>query len=469
MNPRDDSLFRDPRRAWEPFEPGPGAGWDAARVAHLHRRAGLGATWSQVRRDVADGYEPSLRRVLDGEAHGPSGLPASEFEDNVAAMEASAERRPSLERAQMLWLYRLIFTPRPLEEVMTLAWHGHYATSQAKVNSPELMLKQNQVFRRHWCDRISRLHAAMLDDGAMLRWLDGLNSTREKPNENLAREFLELFALGEGNYTEQDVRETARALTGMREQDFQTKRDGLDAADHDDGEKTILGQTGRWGRGDVVRLAAAHPAAAANIARRLFRTFIADDEPPTPELLGPLAEVMRIEQDVDVRRGIEFILRSRIFHAPECRGKRVKSPVAFAIGAIRGIEAFSPPPDLVDLEIHLTKMGERLFFPPNVGGWPGGLFWLSSAAILARERFSAWLVDPSSGDSKEHIRALADRHGLRSPGAWTEAMETLFSGLPLSPDGREAIVANGRARRRDGPDRAWIVRQLLSRPEGSIG
>ncbi len=131
-------------------------------------------------------------------------------------MEDSARRRPSIERVQLLWLYRFLFTPHPLAEVMTLAWHSHYATSQAKVNSPELMLDQNLKFRKLWQAPISQLHHMVLADGAMLRWLDGLNSTKAQPNENLAREFLELFALGEGHYTERDVHEVARAFTGWR-------------------------------------------------------------------------------------------------------------------------------------------------------------------------------------------------------------------------------------------------------------
>jgi len=123
----EQSLFADPVHAWGPYQPNAETPWDAARVAHLHRRAGLGATWGQVQRDLDDGFEPSLRRFLDGEAQGPSGQPAAEFAETVAVMEQSAERRPSMERVQMLWLYRLIFTPFPLKEVMTLVWHNHYA------------------------------------------------------------------------------------------------------------------------------------------------------------------------------------------------------------------------------------------------------------------------------------------------------------------------------------------------------
>ena len=148
MSPHAPSVVVDPRRAWEPYQPCAESPWTTARVAHLHRRAGLGTTWGQIQRDLAEGLEPSLHRVLAGESRGPGGQPASEFAEIVSAMEGSARRRPSIERVQMLWLYRLIFTPHPLAEVMTLAWHSHYATSQAKINSPELMLEQNQAFRQ---------------------------------------------------------------------------------------------------------------------------------------------------------------------------------------------------------------------------------------------------------------------------------------------------------------------------------
>ena len=174
-------------------------------------------------------------------------------------------------------------------------------------------------------------------------------------------------------------------MTGYREIDFLQKRDAFDPADHDDGEKTILGQTGRWGRDDVVRIVCTQPAAATHIARRLYRTFISDTDEPTPGLLAPLAEAMRRNGDVDVAPGIEMVLRSRLFHSEQCRTNRVKSPVALAIGAIRASEAFAPPPDLVELDIHLTRMGQRLFYPPNVAGWPGGLAWLRGSTLLARE------------------------------------------------------------------------------------
>ena len=426
----EKTLFDDPVNAWEPYRPNPQAPWDASRVAHLHRRAGFGATWGQVERDVKGGFEPSLGRVLDGEAQGPAGQLASEFADTIAAMEESAQRRPSMERVQMLWLYRLIFTPFPLAEVMTLAWHSHYATSQAKVNAPRLMLAQQNFQRALWRAPISKLHRRMLGDGAMRRWLDGLNSTKAQPNENLGREFLELFALGEGQYTECDVREAARALTGWREVDSQQHRDQLDSGEFDDGAKTILGQTGNWGPDDLVEIACRRPAAATHIARRIYHTFVSNTDVPSADLLAPLADAMRTNDDVDVARGIEFVLRSRLFHSTECRGRRVKSPVDFAVGAIRACELFAPPPDLVDLEIHLTRMGQRLFFPPSVAGWPGGLAWLGGQELVARVNFAAWINELWLQGNESYFDRLVRRYGLKTSESCLDALATLLLGPP---------------------------------------
>jgi uncharacterized protein (DUF1800 family) len=431
--------------------------WNEARVAQLHRRAGFGATFAQLKRDVEDGFEQSLARVIAGEKAGPGGQPAAEFTEIVTAMEESAIRRPAIERVQLLWLYRMIFTPHPLAEAMTLAWHSHYATSQAKVRSPEMMLAQNRTLRKLWNAPASELHKAMLNDGAMLRWLDGLNSSKSTPNENLSREFLELFALGEGNYTENDIREIARALTGMREiRADNVRTETFDTSDHDSGEKTIFGEKGKWGRDDVVRIVCQQSSAATRLAWRLFRTLISDTVEPSPDLLKPLADTMRTNGDVDIARGIETILRSRLFHSDECRVSRVKSPVSFTIGAIRALETFSPPPDLTDLEIELTNMGQRLFFPQNVAGWQGGTTWLRSATIVARANFAANFSNGSSENSSAHIRELATRYGFESTGIWHGALGTLLCGAPPTV-------------RHDFANHAQAVSQLLSTPEAQIG
>jgi uncharacterized protein (DUF1800 family) len=341
-----------------------------------------------------------------------------------------------------------------------LAWHSHYATSQTKVNSAELMLAQNRSQRELWRAPISKLHMRMLGDGAMRRWLDGLNSTKAQPDENLAREFLELFALGEGHYSERDVREVARALTGWREVDLQQRRDQFDPGDFDGGPKTILGETGNWGLDEVVRIVCCQPAAATHIARRIYRTFVSDTDQPSAELLAPLAGAMRSGGDVDVARGIEIVLRSRLFHSEECRGRRVKSPVDFAIGAIRACELFAPP-DLVDLEIHLTRMGQRLFFPPSVAGWPGGLAWLGGQELVARVNSVAWITESSQHGDGGQFDRLAKRYGRKSPESWLDALATLLLGL--RPSSVERTVGE-----RPSQSVLQSMRRLFSRPEAQV-
>ncbi len=450
MKSRDD-LLRDPEACWSPWRPTGSDRWDEPKAAHLHRRAGLGATWGQVRRDTAEGFEPAMRRVLEGETRGPDGRPADELADIIEAMVGSARRDPDIARIAYLWFFRLIFAPHALVERMTLAWHGHYATSNQKVNNPIWMLDQNLAQRELWRSRISQLHRRMLRDGAMLSWLDGLDSRKSQPNENLAREFLELFALGEGTYTEVDVRAAARAFTGWRRSSSLSEGILFDEEAHDAGPKTLLGQTGRWGLDDVVRIACAHPAAAAHIARRLFRAFIADAVEPPTGLLDPLAGALRVDGDVDVARGIELILHSRLFFSEWCRGKRVKAPVELAIGAIRACERFDPAPDFVELEGWLSRMGQRLFYPPSVAGWPDGLNWLRGPTVLARAEFASGLAADASA-----ITVVRRKHGFERPEAWTEALATLI----LGPR-RSKVQTKGRPP-------AEMVRDLLSSPEAQL-
>jgi uncharacterized protein (DUF1800 family) len=450
MNSHDD-LLRDPEACWSPWRPTGSDLWDESKAAHLHRRAGLGATWGQVRRDAAGGFEHAVRRVLEGEAHGPDGRPAVEFADIIEAMVGSARRDPSIERILYLWFFRLIFSPHALVERMTLAWHGHYATSNQKVNNPLWMLDQNMAQRELWRSRISQLHRRMLRDAAMLTWLDGLGSRSPQPNENLAREFLEFFALGEGNYTEADVRAAARALTGWQRSSSLSEGILFDEEAHDAESKIFLGQTGPWGLDDVVRIACAQPSAAAHIARRLFRTFIADGIEPPSGVLEPLAGAMRGNGDVDVALGIELILHSRLFFSEWCRGKRVKAPVELAIGAIRACERFDPAPDFVELDGWLIHMGQRLFYPPNVAGWPDGLNWLRGPTLLARAEFASGFAADASA-----ITVVSKKYGLERPEAWTEALATLI----LGPR-RSNVQTKGR------PPEA-LVRDVLSSPEAQL-
>jgi uncharacterized protein (DUF1800 family) len=444
-------LLSDPAACWSPWRPGGSDWWDEAKAAHLHRRAGFGATWGQVRRDTQEGFECAVRRVVDGDTHCPDGRPASEIAQITEAMVASARREPSIERVQYLWFFRMIFSPDALAERMTLVWHGHYATSNHKVANPLLMLEQNLSQRELWRSRISKLHLRMLNDRAMLVWLDGLSSRKSQPNENLGREFLELFALGEGNYNEADIRAVARALTGWEGSAYSPEQIYFDQDEHDASAKTILGQTGNWQTDDVVRIACAQPAAAVHVARRLFRAFVADGVAVPTGLLEPLASAMRVEGDVDVARGIELILHSRLFFSEWCRGKRVKNPVELVIGAIRACERFDPPPDFIELEGWLARMGQRLFYPLNVAGWPDGLDWLRGPTILARAAFATAMA----GDDSQSLRVAA-KYGLERSDGWADALATLILGTSQSID---------HSRRRSIGE---VSRDVLSLPEAQL-
>ena len=285
---------------------------------------------------------------------------------------------------------------------MTLAWHGHYATSQAKVKSPELMLAQNHAQRELWRAPISKLHRRMLDDGAMRRWLDGLNSTKAQPNENLAREFLELFALGEGHYTERDVREVARALTGWREVDFQQHRDQLRPrrlrrrAPRRSWARPATGAWTTW-CGSPAASRPPPPTSPAGSTGRSSPTPTSHRPSCSPRWPTPCGST---ETSTSPEGSSSCSARGSSTRR-NAATRRVKSPVDFAIGAVRALELFAPPPDLVDLEIHLTKMGQRLFFPPSVAGWPGGLAWLGGQALVARANFAAWITEPSTWGGKD--------------------------------------------------------------------
>ena len=416
----------DPRSAWEPYEPT--APWDQTRVAHLYRRAGFAATSSQMARGVELGYQGSIRLLLEGDATGPDGRSRSEFEEVYGSMADSARRDPSIGRVRLAWLFRLLHSPHPLQERMTLAWHGHYATRASKVADPVAVLDQIEAFRTLWDAPISRLHWAALDSSAMQVWLDGLDSDKSGPNENLGREFLELFALGDGAYDEADVKAAARSLTGYRlgeRSDFRAKPVVFDPRRHDDGSKTLLGETGPWGPADLVRIASKHPASAVWVARRLFLTLVDDLAPPPAPLVEALADLIRTSGDVDVVKGIRVVLGSRLCQAESTRGRKVKSPVDFAVGLVRSSGWYRPTPDSALVDIQLMHMGQTLFDPPSVAGWPGGLSWLGAPLLIARANFVAAITARTGVEGR--LGELARKQQSGSPSAWAKTIRASFS------------------------------------------
>jgi uncharacterized protein (DUF1800 family) len=371
---------------WAPYTPTAEAPWDLRRVAHLHRRAGFAATWRQVQRDLEDGPGPSLDRLLAGEAAVP-GLPEG-FEETARALADSAVASGDPGRLKAWWVYRMLFSPDPLAERLTLLWHNHFATSNLKVNDLAAMRRQNEVLRRHARAPFGELLRAVLRDPALLVWLDASVNRKGHPNENLARELMELFTLGIGCYTEKDVKEAARALTGWAAADGAPRED---ADQHDDGDKTILGRTGAWNGDDLVRLLLEHPATARRLAWRICDLLMGEGAVSAAGVEA-LAEAMR-RRDLDVGWGVATVLRSQAFFAAENLGSRVLGPVEYVVGAARALEPGNPPPSSLVLADWCGRLGQDLFYPPNVGGWPGGRGWISPHTMIARANYAAALVD----------------------------------------------------------------------------
>jgi uncharacterized protein (DUF1800 family) len=439
---------------WAPFVPTSEDPWDLDKVAHLHRRAGFGATRTELLRDVKDGPKASVDRLLS-----PSAADA-DAEQIVESLKRGVLDSGDGERLKAWWLYRILYGTDPLREKLTLFWHSHFATSDRKVQSVPLMLEQNETLRRHALGAVADLLNAITVDPAMLVWLDGAASRKEKPNENFGREFLELFTLGVGHYTEKDIREAARAFAGwVREgRDFRRgDRFRLDPAQVDDGEKTFLEQTGRWKPADIVRITLEQPACAEFLCRKLYRFFVSEAKEP-PALIGPLAEEPR-KSKVAIRHVVNVILRSRHFYAKENRRQHVAGPVEFSAGLLRVLEVPRPDVRLLALAAACARQGQDLFHPPSVKGWDGGRTWLNSATVLERGN---WANDLVWGNENQGIRAYdplawAKRHGI-APGKTVAALVDLLLQQDVDAKDRELILRTGR----DGsPDAVRKVLQLI--------
>jgi uncharacterized protein (DUF1800 family) len=468
------SKIPDSTNPWAPYAPSPEAPWDLRRVVHLHRRAGFAATWAEVQRDLKDGPRPSIDHLLSGKSCIRE-VP-EDFESTAATLAETASF--DVLRSKAWWVYRMYFGPDPLGERLTLLWHNHFATSNAKVNNLDAMRRQNQVLRDLARAPFGKLLNAVVRDTAMLFWLDAQTNRKGHPNENLARELMELFTLGIGHYTEADVKEAARALTGWTlsgkpdDQGFRMAAGGTfqeDPDKHDDGEKTILGRKGRWKGADLMRMLLEHPATARRLAVRLCELFMGEGAVDTAGIQA-LAAGLR-EHDLDVGWAVGTVLRSRAFFAESNLGNRVLGPVEFLIGPARALEMFEPPPSTLLLADWCARLGQDLFYPPNVGGWSGGRAWVSTRAMIGRANYAAALVGGGLTRSQEPFDALglARRHDrasdLETLLAWYG--ELLLGAPPAKPWRDRLLTALGKATAE--PDAARrAVALLLASPEAQL-
>jgi uncharacterized protein (DUF1800 family) len=397
------------------------------QARHLLWRAGFGGTPEQIQTLVSWGPEKAVDYILDfdkvpweepGERlFDPDIMRPPTEEERRALAEArrrsdedtlarfrqlrqmaEQEDRRQIREMQKWWLKRMIETPRPLEEKMTLFWHGHFATSNRTIENSYHMYMQNQLFRRHAVGNFGDLLFGIIRDPAMLAYLDNNNSRRTRPNENLAREIMELFALGIGNYTERDIKEGARALTGYT---FEDDRFVFQRNNHDTGTKTILGTTGAIDGDGFVRVILAQRACADFISRKLYHYFAAElpsveSAPRVEDLPSPAREAVRALSSTMLasRYQIKPVLRrlflSEHFYSPGLLNEQVKSPVELVVGAIRSLNC--PARDLGVLNDALDLMGQSLFFPPSVKGWAGGRSWINTSTLFVRQNILAFLL-----------------------------------------------------------------------------
>jgi uncharacterized protein (DUF1800 family) len=317
----------------------------------------------------------------------------------------------------------MIATPAPLLERMTLFWHNHFVSSQQKVKYVQLMYRQNLLLRQHALGNFAAMLHAAAKDPAMIVYLDSATNRKGQPNENFAREVMELFTLGEGQYRETDIREAARAFTGWSiepETGAYRWRPFL----HDDGPKTVLGQTGNFDGDAVLDILLARPSTAEFITRKLWREFVS----PEPEE----REVRRIaarfrESGYDIRTALRGLLLSQAFWSQEARGSLVKSPVDMVVGTLRSFQFETG--DALPFAIVTAGLGQNLFAPPNVKGWPGGEAWINSSTLLARKQFLERL-----------FRAEEMSRAGQADGSRMQDFTKVKGEGRLGPDGRERFV-----------------------------
>ena len=432
---------------------------DLALMAHLLRRAGFGASRQEVERYAAQGYEATVEELL----HPEDAPPALEDEDLIRRYHIDQNSLIYVESCQAYWLYRMINTRRPLEEKLALFWHHIFATGYTKLNQPKAILKQVEMFRRHGLGSFRNLLVHVSRDPAMIFWLDNKDNHKDAVNENYGREILELFSMGVGNYTEDDVRQCSRAFTGwtIRNAPLHASRVSRDSVwpygrldwqfeylpdDHDYGEKAFLGEQGNFDGEDVIDIICANPATARFLARHLYNFFVQDEAqvpawqtvpPRDPDAVKRLsAELM--QNDYDMRSTLRMLFNSDFFLNSAFR--RVKSPVEMVVGSARLSGSFDfPEVEDISLGYQSNFMGQRILDPPSVEGWHTGTEWINTAGLVNRINFA---VDLFSNQDKQGVRYIIDSIrtlGTLSPEQFVDACLNMLGGIVPSERTRREL------------------------------
>ncbi len=398
---------------------------DTSLMAHLLRRAGFGATRVELAQYVAKGYEATVEELLY-----PENAPQLD-EDVIRRYHVDQNSLMLIESCQAYWLYRMINTKRPLEEKMALFWHGLFATAYGKLNHAKAVVNQTNTFRRHGLGSFANLLRQLARDPAMIFWLDNKDNHKDAPNENFGRELLELFSMGIGTYTEEDVKSCARAFTGwtIRNADYMSIRASRDSIwpsgrldwqfvylpeDHDDSEKNFLGHKGRFNGDDIIDIITQHPASSWFIAGQLYNFFVSDT--PNEAAIQYLADEYRKAKG-EIRSVMRSLFLSDFFRSEDAHFARVKSPAELVAGTARlaGSRTF-PEWSIVNLAADANFMGQEILNPPTVEGWHTGREWVDTGTLVERVNSATLeMGDPSKPGIQAIINTLKNKGPALSP------------------------------------------------------
>src|SRR4051794_10988206 len=334
-----------------------------SQIAHLLRRAGFGATEPELELYSSLGFAGAVDRLLN-----PEQVDDSATDQLLTPLTDKLGDRKQIEASKFWWLNRMLYTQRPLQEKMSLFWHNHFATANTKVSNSVLMLQQIDLFRSDGLGSFETLLQKVTRDPAMLIWLDNRLNRKASPNENYARKVQELFTVGIGNYTEQDIHEAARAFTGHsldRDLNYVFNKN-----QHDSGSKTFQGQTGDFDADDILAILVRNPATARFITTRLFMSFVYDN--PDPAMIDRLANTFTTS-NFDIRSVLRDIFTGPEFLSPQAFHGVTKQPVEFVLGSLKSLNVQNVGPDVTQV---LRRMGQDLLNPPDVSGWKGGPAWI---------------------------------------------------------------------------------------------
>lgn len=383
---------------------------DVAKIGHLLRRAGFGATSEELAKFINMGIPATVDYLVDYD-----NIDDSALEARLSGINLNLDNLVDLQR---WWFLRMIYTKRPLQEKMTLFWHGLLTSAYSKVGRGPYMYDQNQLFRKMALEKYDKLLKAVARDPAMLIWLDSQVNRKASPNENFARELMELFTMGVGNYTEGDVRQSARAFTGWM---LNQRVFVFNFGQHDTGEKYFLGRSGNFDGDDIINIILEQQISAEFISRKLFSFFVNDN--PSPETISRLAGVFR-DTKYSIKEVVRQILNSPEFYSEKAYRTKLKSPVELIASTVRtlGIET-----DAAGLPGFGDRMGQSLFDPFDVQGWPGGVTWINSNSLLQRLNFANTVSIARSANFKFNPQEITQRLSL----ATSDAVVDYFIGVLL--------------------------------------